>query len=152
MCKVNLLQLFSLFLKWVRLDWIPNYANGRYLQTHALEAHDGFGFQTDPLGTSTFSVVWRRVASISTGQVPFFIFRWPLTMLFSGWTLLSVCQDGLSCEIDVKCLDNKLSCKNTWPLIHAWPPSPHQKYVATGLLNMQAPILKIQSSPKENYI
>ena len=47
---------------------------------------------------------------------PFFIFRWPLTMLFSGWTLLSVCQDDVSCKIDVECL-------RTWPL------SPHQECI-----------------------
>ena len=39
-------------------------------------------------GCLTLSVVWRRVASISTGQVPFFIFRGPLAMLFSGWPVL----------------------------------------------------------------
>ena len=40
----------------------------------------------------TLSVVWRWVASISTGQVPFFIFRGPLAMLFSGWVLMLFCR------------------------------------------------------------
>ncbi len=39
-------------------------------------------------GSATLSVVWRWVACISTGQVPFMIFRGPLAMLFSGWTVL----------------------------------------------------------------
>ncbi len=41
----------------------------------------------------TLSVVWRWVASISTGWVPFSIFRGPLAMLFSGWVLMSVCHE-----------------------------------------------------------
>ena len=52
---------------------------------------------------TTLSVVWRQVAGISTGPVPFLIFRRPLAVLFSGWTLLSVFQEDLSCKIVVKC-------------------------------------------------
>ncbi len=92
----------------------------------------------------SLSVVWRQVTSISTGWVLFVIFRWPLAMFFSGWTLLTICQDDLSWKIDVKCLEDKLTCKNTWPPIHTWPLSQHQMYMATGLLNMQWPILKIE--------
>ncbi len=85
----------------------------------------------------TLSVVWWWVASISTGRVPFSIFRGPLAMLFSGWVFMSVCHEEFSCKIEVKWLEDELSCKNTWPLIHIWPLSPHQKYMATGLSNMQ---------------
>ncbi len=100
----------------------------------------------------TLSVVWRWVASISTGQVPFLIFRGPLAMLFSGWVLLSVCQDKSTCNIEVKCLDDELSCINTWPLIYAWPLSPHQKYMATGLLNMQWPIFKLEEDQSTGWV
>ena len=55
------------------------------------------------------SVVWRRVASISTKQVPFFIFRGPMAMLFS--------QEDLSRKIGVKCLQAEgFLCYFTWPL------------------------------------
>ncbi len=39
----------------------------------------------------TLSVVWPRVASISTGRVPFFIFRWSLAMLFECYMLTPQC-------------------------------------------------------------
>ncbi len=99
---------------------------------------------------SSWQVNSQYMSSVSpTGQYkyrtsPFFIFRWSLAMLFGGWTVLSVCQDDLSCKSDVKCLDDELSCKNMWPLIHTWSPSAHQKYMATNLLNMKGPILKIE--------
>ncbi len=73
--------------------------------------------QTHTLSSVTPSGLYKYRTS------PFFIFRWPLAMLFSGWTLLSFCRGGLSCKIDVKCLDDKLSCKNIWSLIHTWVPS-----------------------------
>ncbi len=57
------------------------------------------------------SVVWCQVTGISAGRVPCVIYRWPVAMLFSGWTLLSICQDDSSCNIDLKGLENELSSK-----------------------------------------
>ncbi len=90
--------------------------------------------------------VWTLSSVMPSGQYkysPFLMFWWLLAMLFRRWTILSVCQEDLSCKIDVNCLGDEPSCNNTRQLIHMWPLSPHQKYMAIGQSNMQWPILKI---------
>ena len=92
-----------------------------------------------------FSTVNECHLSWSCQSQPWDKFGFPtLLMLFRRWTLLSVCQEDLSCKIDVKCLGDEPSWNNTGQLIHTWPLSPHQKYMATGHSNMQWPISTIE--------
>ena len=49
---------------------------------------------------SLMTQLWYTLSSVTrSGQ--FFIFRWPLAMLYSGWSLMCVCHEDLSCKIEV---------------------------------------------------